>query len=33
MECSSVIWDPHLQKDIDKLEKLSQAARFISGDY
>ena len=34
LEYSSVIWDPHLQKDIDKLEKIQrQAARFISGDY
>ena len=30
----TVIWDPYLQKDIDKLEKVQcQAARFISGDY
>ena len=34
LEYSSVIWDPHLQKDIDKLEKIQrQAARFISSDY
>ena len=34
LEYSSVIWDPSLQKDIDKLEKVQcQAARFISGDY
>ena len=34
LEYSSVIWDPYLQKDIDKLEKVQrQAARFISGDY
>ena len=34
LEYSSVIWDPNLQKDIDKLEKVQrQAARFISGDY
>ena len=34
LEYSSVIWDPFLQKDIDKLEKVQrQAARFISGDY
>ena len=34
LDYSSVIWDPYLQKDIDKLEKVQrQAARFISGDY
>ena len=34
LEYSSVVWDPHLQKDIDKLEKNQrQAARFITGDY
>ena len=34
LEYSSVVWDPHLQKDIDKLEKTQrQAARFIMGDY
>ena len=34
LEYSSVVWDPHLQKDIDKLEKTQrQAARFITGDY
>ena len=34
LEYSSVVWYPHLQKDIDSLEKnQSQAARVISGDY
>ena len=34
LEYSSVILDPYLQKDIDKLEKVQrQAARFNSGDY
>ena len=34
LEYSSVIWDPHLQKDIDKLVKVQrQAVRFISGDH
>ena len=34
LKYSSVIWDPFLQKDIDKLEKVQrQAARFISGDH
>ena len=32
LEYSSIVWDPYLQKDIDKLEKVQrhgQAARFI----
>ena len=34
LEYSSVVWDPHLQKDIEKLKKIQrQAARSISGDY
>ncbi|MCG7877120.1 MAG: reverse transcriptase family protein, partial [Candidatus Thiodiazotropha taylori] len=34
LEYSSIVWDPHLQKDIDKFEKVQrQAARFITGDY
>ena len=34
LEYSSVVWDSHLQKDIDSLEKIQrQAARFISSDY
>ena len=34
LEYSSIVWDPHLQKDIDKLERVQrQAARFITGDY
>lgn len=34
LEYSSIVWDPHLLKDIDKLEKVQrQAARFITGDY
>jgi len=34
MEYSSVVWDPHLQKDIDKLEAVQRrAARFIKKDY
>ena len=33
LEYSSIVWDPHLQKDIDKLVKVQrQAARFILGD-
>ena len=29
-----IVWDPYLQKDIDKLEKVQrQAARFITGNY
>jgi hypothetical protein len=34
IEYSASIWDPHLQKDIDKLEVIQKkAARFIHGDY
>jgi hypothetical protein len=34
LEYSSIVWDPYLQGDINKLEKVQRkAARFISGDY
>ncbi|KAH3858399.1 hypothetical protein DPMN_101023 [Dreissena polymorpha] len=34
LEYSSIVWDPLLQKDIDKIEKIQkQSARFITGDY
>ena len=34
LEYSSIVWDPYLKKDIDKLEKVQrQAARFITGNY
>ena len=34
LEYGSTIWDPHLQKDIDKLEKIQRkAVRFIKQDY
>ena len=34
LEYSSIVWDPYLQKDIDKLDKVQRrAARFITGDY
>ena len=34
MDYGAIIWDPFLQKDIDKLERVQrQAARFITGDY
>ena len=34
LEYASVVWDPHLQKDINKIEKTQrQAARFITKDY
>ena len=34
LEYGSVIWDPHLKKDIDALERIQRgAARFITGDY
>ena len=34
LEYGSVVWDPHLQQDVDKLEKVQRkAARFIKKDY
>ena len=34
LEYGSVIWDPYLKGDINKLERVQhQAARFITGDY
>ena len=34
LEYGSSVWDPHLQTDIDSLEKIQrQAARFIQNDY
>ena len=34
LEYSFIVWDPYLQKDIDKLQKVQrQAARFITGNY
>ena len=30
----SIVWDPYLKQDIEKLERVQkQAARFILGDY
>ena len=34
LEYGATIWDPHVKKDIDKLEKIQrQAARFVTRDY
>ena len=34
LEYSSAVWDPHLQKDIDNVERVNRrAARFVSGDH
>ena len=34
LEYESVVWDPYLKKDIDRLERVQRsAARFITGDY
>ena len=34
LDYGSIIWDPYLSRDIEKLERvLRQAARFITGDY
>ena len=34
LDYGSIIWDPYLLSDIDKIERVQrQAARFITGDY
>ena len=34
LDYGSIIWDPYLSSDIDKIERVQrQAARFITGDY
>ena len=34
LEYSSSVWDPHLQKDIQKIEKIQRrGARFVTGSY
>ena len=34
LEYGSTIWDPHTQKEVDKLERIQrQAARFVTRDY
>ena len=34
LDYGSIVWDPYLKQDIDKLERVQvQAARFITGDY
>ena len=34
MEYAATIWDPYLQKHVDKLEKVQrQAVRFIAKDF
>ena len=34
LDYGSIIWDPYLTKNIEKLERVQrQAARFITGDY
>jgi len=34
IEYGSTVWDPHLHKDINKLEKIQRcAARFVKNDY
>ena len=34
LEYGATLWDPYLQKDINKLEQVQRkAARFVSGDY
>ena len=34
LEYSSIVWDPHFQKDIDALQKIQcMAARFVTNNY
>ena len=34
LDYESIVWDPYLKQDIEKLERVQkQAARFITGDY
>ena len=34
MEYAAAVWDPHLSKDVQALERVQhRAARFICGDY
>ena len=34
LEYGAIIWDPHVQKEVDQLERIQrQAARFITRDY
>ena len=34
LDYGSIVWDPYLKQDVEKLEKVQkQAARFITGDY
>ena len=34
LDYGSIIWDPYLSRDIEKLERVQrQAARFVTGDY
>ena len=33
MNYGGIIWAPYLKTDVDRLERIHQAARFITGDY
>jgi len=33
LEYAASVWDPHLAKDINKLENIQRSARFVKGDY
>ena len=33
MDYGGIIWALYLQTDVDRLERIHQAARFITGDY
>ena len=33
LEYAASVWDPHLAKDINKLENIQRSARFVKDDY
>jgi len=33
LEYAATVWDPHLAKNINKLENTQRSARFVKGDY
>ena len=33
MDYGGIIWAPYLKPDVDRLERIHQAARFTTGDY
>jgi len=33
LEYAATVWDPHLAKNINKLENIQRSARFVKSDY